>query len=130
MVKLELHGTSFPRSILVAFSRGCHEDVRRKTVPWNLSFTEDGLCFRSSCKCCTGNRGLGLLFCMFINVREHICWSLSSSCEYFLLVCIVFLCLYQWYYYATLSLSFHLFTFLLHFFCFLFFRINISRHFV
>jgi len=43
-VQLEFHGTSFPRSVLVTSSRGSlpgwHEDVRRKTVPWNLSFTQ------------------------------------------------------------------------------------------
>jgi len=35
--KLEFHGTSFPRSILVTASRGCHKDATRKAVPWNLS---------------------------------------------------------------------------------------------
>jgi len=30
-----LHGTSFPGSVLVTCSRGCHEHATRKTVPWN-----------------------------------------------------------------------------------------------
>jgi len=49
--KLELHGTSFPRSILVTSSRGClqqvvcvkrvgcQDDAARKPLSWNLAFT-------------------------------------------------------------------------------------------
>jgi len=36
--KLKFHGSSFPRSVLVTASRGCHEDATRKMVPWSLSF--------------------------------------------------------------------------------------------
>jgi len=38
--KLKFHDSSFPRTILVTSSRGYHEDVTRKTVPWNLSYSE------------------------------------------------------------------------------------------
>jgi len=54
--KLKFHGSSFPRTVLVASSRGCHEDATRKIVPWNLSCTGRGkvAAYRR------GNHGAGL----------------------------------------------------------------------
>jgi len=39
-IKLKFYRSSFPRSILVASSGGCHEDATRKMVTWNLSLTQ------------------------------------------------------------------------------------------
>ena len=40
VMNLKFHGSSFPRSILVTSSQGCHEDATRKKVPWNLHFMQ------------------------------------------------------------------------------------------
>ena len=39
-LKLKFHGSSFPRSILMTSSWGCHKEATRKTVPWNWSLNE------------------------------------------------------------------------------------------